>query len=405
VNVVPMDEDRVMRGQVVIVQGRFITHIASVDDDITLPSDAHVINGHGERYLVPGLTDAHVHLGYDAEALLPLFLANGVTTVFNLEGTPRHLVLRKRIQDGEVAGPTIYTAGPYIDGTGVRSPAEAVQVVMRQKAAGYDFLKVHGDLTKESFRALTITSSQEGIPVVGHAQRDFPISTVLQSSQAAISHAEELIYTAFMGLHRSELSEVANAMADAGTWLTPGLVNFEASASQWGRPDTMHAILASERARYLPANLRRKWASSEYVIRDPGERWEIMRMLEFHEPLILALYRAGVPLLAGTDASMPGVTPGFSLADEITALREVGLSRYEALAAATRNAGRFINDHVDEDATFGIVRAGARADLILLTSDPRESLDALRQPVGVMAQGRYYDESELEQLLNAALRR
>ena len=106
-------------------------------------------------------------------------------------------------------------------------------------------------------------------------------------------------------------------------------------------------------------------------------------------------------MLAGTDAGMPGVVPGFALPDEIVALSDVGLSNYETLVTATRNAGRFIAEYVNEDANFGTVRVGARADLILLSSDPRENLEALRLPVGVMVRGQYYAAAELREALNA----
>ena len=124
-------------------------------------------------------------------------------------------------------------------------------------------------------------------------------------------------------------------------------------------------------------------------------------LLAFHVPLISTFHDAGVPMLTGTDAGLPGMVPGFSLHDEIVALNGVGLSSYEALAAATRNAGRFVRQHVDPSASFGTIQIGARADLILLDRDPRGSLDALRQPEGVMLRGRWFDRAALDLMLAA----
>ena len=161
VNVVPMGRDDVLRRKVVIVRGGFVTRIGDVGV-LEPPPGALRIDGHGTQYLAPGLTDAHVHLGDAPETLLPLFVANGVTTVFNLEGDPRHLRLRESIVNGEVVGPTIYTAGPFVDEDVVRSPADARRAVRGQEKRGYDFVKVHGDLSAESFEMLTRTGARKG---------------------------------------------------------------------------------------------------------------------------------------------------------------------------------------------------------------------------------------------------
>ena len=132
---------------------------------------------------------------------------------------------------------------------------------------------------------------------------------------------------------------------------------------------------------------------------DPLDRPRIQDMLDFHTPLIRALQRAGVPMLTGTDAGMAGMVPGFSLADEIAALVDAGLTPRQALSAATENAGRFVREHVDETASFGRVRQGGRADLILLDQNPLDDLDALRRLEGVMVRGRWFDRDALERML------
>ena len=112
VNVLPMDRDRVLRNQVVIVEDGFVQSIGPAGQ-MKRPPGALIIPGDGSRYLVPGLTDAHVHLEGNPQQWLKLFVANGVTTVFNLEGEQRHLELRDLIRSEEVLGPTMYTSGPF----------------------------------------------------------------------------------------------------------------------------------------------------------------------------------------------------------------------------------------------------------------------------------------------------
>ena len=118
VNVVSMDSEHVDAGRTVLVRGDRILAIGAAGE-LAPPRGATVIDGAG-RWLVPGLTDAHVHLEGDGTGFGtarpdfgdgPLYLAYGVTTVFNLRGTTVQLDWRRRVEQGELVGPTIYTAG------------------------------------------------------------------------------------------------------------------------------------------------------------------------------------------------------------------------------------------------------------------------------------------------------
>ena len=399
VNVVVMDGDDVLRHQVVVVQGDLIQKIGPLGV-VEPPAGARIVDGGGMRYLVPGLTDAHVHLPEGSESWLPLFLANGVTTVFNLDGDERHLRLRERIRSGELVGPTLYTAGPFTNEPEISTTGQATASVRRQADLGYDFVKIHGELREDVFRALTQAGRDEGIPIVGHAPRNLPFSAVLENGQTSVVHAEDLIYTRFPSLDTGELSAAAEDMASAGTWLTPTLSTFGNISSQWASTQGLDTSLESPAAQYLPEQLRQSWMDDNpYIARDALERSSITAMFEFQHPMILALHEAGVPMLTGTDAPLPGMTPGFSLHDEIQALRDAGLTSYEVLAAATRNPGRFVRDHVDPSARFGSIRVGSRADLVLVSGDPTEHLERLRTPDGVMVRGQWYDRSALDRML------
>ena len=115
VNVIPMDSERVLEGYTVVVQEGRIVALGEVDQ-VNVPAGAHVINGAG-AYLMPGLADMHLHLTFDADPnSMRLYLAQGVTTVRNLNAVPAQLAWRERVLSGEILGPTIYTSGPTIVG-------------------------------------------------------------------------------------------------------------------------------------------------------------------------------------------------------------------------------------------------------------------------------------------------
>jgi imidazolonepropionase-like amidohydrolase len=110
---------------------------------------------------------------------------------------------------------------------------------------------------------------------------------------------------------------------------------------------------------------------------------------------------AGVPLITGTDApTIPGLAPGYSLHDDLHALEDAGLSRYQVLSAATRTPGELIRRSVPGSEPFGTITPGSRADLILSAANPLDDLSILRKPVGVMANGKWYSKSDLQALLD-----
>jgi len=399
-NVVPMDRDVVLPHQVVVVRDGVIERIGDVGD-VAPPRGSTIIEGDGSRYLAPGLTDAHVHLRGRYESWLPLFIANGVTTVFNLEGRPGHLALKRRIQAGALEGPTVYTAGPFVGEPEVRTPADARATVARQAARGYDLVKVHGDFSADAYATLTEAGRELEMPVIGHAPRNLPFSAVLDNRQIAVTHAEEILQTQLRSLDPGDATVVARQMAEAGTWLIPTLAHFESVADQWGSPEAVEAALASEAAADLPSWLRADWLSTSnpFLGVDPADRPRLRDMYEFHGTLIRALHDAGVPMLAGTDTPIPTLAPGSSLRLEIEALRDAGMSGYEALATATSNPGRFVRTYIDAGVRAGTLQRGVRADILMLDADPRFETETLGRIQGVMVRGRWYSRPDLDRML------
>src|SRR6266508_3531392 len=138
------------------------------------------VDGRG-KYLMPGLADLHIHLSDYNErhnvAMLRLYVANGVTTILNLYGTPHHLELRAKIRSGAVFGPEFYTSGPFISNAPIHTPTpdEVELDVVEQKRAGYDFIKIHGDFSRDAYHRLFQVARREGMRVIGHAPRNLGV--------------------------------------------------------------------------------------------------------------------------------------------------------------------------------------------------------------------------------------
>jgi len=212
-----MDCERIESGQTVIVRGGRIAAIGA-STEVPVPCGATVIDGAG-RYLVPGLTDAHVHLQGDGTGGTtrsdfgdaPLYLAHGVTTVFNLSGTPVELEWRRRIESGGLVGPTIYTSGRFVNEPRVNTVDEVEREVRTQAREGYDLIKFHEilyerDVTTTGLSLATYLRMNEvareiGIPLVGHAPVNLGLDVLLQARQP-LAHVGMLSNIYFLPLKR-----------------------------------------------------------------------------------------------------------------------------------------------------------------------------------------------------------
>jgi len=418
INVVPMDTERVLAGQTVIVKDGRIAEMGPAEQ-IKVPAGAVRVDGRG-KYLLPGLADMHVHLdGSDEQttaAMLQLFVANGVTTVLNLYGTPRHLELRELIARGSVLGPQIYTSGPFISNAPVHtpSPEEVESDVIEQKRAGYDIIKIHGDFSREAYHKVFEVAHRAGLKVVGHAPRNLGVEAMFEEKQDAVAHAEEYIYAYFffkrdpkmanadqetrlrnITEQESRIPALAEATAKAGTWLIPTLTVYHGIGLQ---VDDIDPIMRRPEMRYLPPSLASRFApeNNTYLKRFKKDTAKIfLAQADLLSKLVKGMREAGVKMLAGTDTPVPSMVPGFSLHDELQELVAAGLTPYEALRTATANPAEFLGSN-----EFGIVAIGKRADLILVDGDPLKSISHAARRTGVMVRGRWFTEKELGQMLD-----
>ena len=345
VTVLPMDRDTALADHTVIVARDRIVWIGP-SRTARVTSAALRVDGR-RRYLIPGLADMHVHLDRGVEEL-PLYVAAGLTTVRNMRGRPEHLEWRARVAAGSLVGPSIFTSGPTLAGprlfdrgrgfVGVRTPQDAERVARDQARVGYDMIKVHSRLTVPAYQRLLAVARDARIPVVGHLIPEVGLARSLAAGQVSLEH----LGVELVDGDASRLDEGARAIARSGAWVG--------------------TIVSTRDGRCGPPT-------------------------EMQRRVVASLRRANVKLLAATDAGLESMDPGTSLHCELATLVRAGLTPYEALVAATRNAGDFARMHLKPQMSFGTVAVGSRADLVLLSADPRRDISAVARPVGTVLRG------------------
>jgi imidazolonepropionase-like amidohydrolase len=382
---------------------------------VSVPEGAQRVDG-GGRYLIPGLADTHVHLEYFTDpSILRAFLEHGVTTVRNMDGRPYLLEWRRRVAAGELAGPDIVTAGPLLDGSPplrddnlvVRDAAEARAAVIAQDSAGYDFVKVYTNLSREAYQAILTTAAEHELPVAGHVPRPLNVTDVLTGGQKAIEHLDgyddliEADSSPYRGrwhwskLHMGmpadtgKIARAAELTARTSVWNVPTLV----VKTKLAPLPVMQGWLRELDLSHLPPAVRANWDPTTW---DAGYRRQLeslgARELSILEAgrvnrgrLVRALSAAGAGVLVGTDTPNPFVLPGASVHEELRLFVEAGLTPYAALAAATREPARFLRRL---EAT-GTIEPGKQADLVLLDGNPLADIRNTERITAVIVRGRY----------------
>jgi imidazolonepropionase-like amidohydrolase len=407
VRIIPMDRERVIEGQAVLIQKGRITGIGDIAT-LQIPADAVHIDGHGD-YLLPGLADMHVHL-FSPNDLIS-YLAYGVTTVTNMDGASMHLDWRRKAQQKLLLSPTIYTAGATLDGYPplngmfhvLETPEQARRTVRAQKRAGYDFIKVYGTLNPDVYAAILVEAKAQRIAVIGHIVRQVGAAQVIAGSQVMIAHGEEYLDTWFKdGLDENQIGSATQATAKAGMTVTANLTTLQRVMRE---VQDLRGALAEPEMRYLSPSVYSQWMPSNNRNTGQSNSKEYLDYLQsrqvFLSKFVVALHTAGVPLLLGTDSAVNGF-PGLSAHEELRLLVKAGLTPYQALSIATRNAGVFIKQTLPQSDSFGVIAVGQRADLLLLGGNPLANIENVGRIRGVMVRGRWFTQETLQREREAA---
>ncbi len=429
VNVIPMDKERVWMNQTVLVRGGIIVELGG---KVKIPKDALKIDGKG-KYLIPGLVDMHAHLLSD-EALpdslapdeLKVMIANGVTTIRLMIGTPEHLILRKQSANQEIIAPTIYAASPQFSGKSfgdifngyvVTNEEQARDAVRKAKADGYDFIKLTFFISRVVYDAVIDEAAKQNIRVIGHVDRQvglmrafearqqiehldgyfeamLPPNSDLKGSTSGVFVWQPKAWESLDVLDVAKIPELARKTVAANPFACPTLTFLKSS---FGTGSTDEEVRARAGDRFYPPKIRKELDAPRHRFwENPPSADRRAKYVDYRNRLTKAIYDAGGHILAGSDSPDWLLLYGFTLHTEMKNLTEAGLSNYAALESATRNPALFFGTI----AQTGTIEKGKKADLVLLDANPLENISNTERRTGVMLNGKYYTQIELNKWLD-----
>ncbi len=414
VHVIPMDQEGVLQNRDVVVSlGKIIA--MGETGKVKYAPNATIIEGKG-KYLIPGLAEMHAHVPPidDIEPMkevLSLFLARGVTTIRGMLGHPRHLELREKINAGEILGPHFYTTGPSFNGNTVKTAEEGAQRVRDQKAAGYDYLKLHPGLTPVTFAAIASTANEVAIPFVGHVSFGVGIKRAIDAGYSSIDHLDGFVEALVPGIEKigeegnglfgiysspladtTRIPEIIQGLKEKNIWMVPT----QALAERWMSPIEASVFMNAPEMKYMKKETRDNWekAKNDLLANKKYNKENVLAYINLRRKLIYECQQNGVGILLGSDAPQIFNVPGFSVHHELKYLVDSGLTPFEALQTGTVN----VADYLDKE-NAGIIQVGAVSDLILLNANPLDDIQNSTSIEAVMLGDKYLSRDSINSML------
>jgi imidazolonepropionase-like amidohydrolase len=393
--------DPVPDSVVVIEKGRIVE--AGPKSRVKIPSGAQKVDVRGKTIL-PGLWDMHAH--FEQVEWGPIYLAAGATTVRDCGNEFEFITaVRDAVASGHGLGPRLLLAG-IVDGTGpsalgvarVDTPEQAKMWTDKYHDAGFQQMKIYSSVKLEEVKDVAEEAHRLGMTVTGHVPIGLNAYQTIEAGQDQINHIPYIVdimvptlpadasrldhanAAANLDLNSPAAQQAIAFLVQHGTVVDPTLALFEFFSASTAKPAAsiepgvlkvapeLQAILADVGPPSPQAEIREKVFAKELAV-------------------VGALHKAGVPIVAGTDQTVPG----HSLHREIELYVQAGFTPMEAIQAATIVPARVMG----LDKEIGTVEAGKRADVIILDGNPLESIRNVRKVEFVITNGIMYNCAEL----------
>jgi hypothetical protein len=429
-----MNKEIILKDKTVVIENKKIVSIQ--DNSVAIPKGATIIDGTG-KFLLPGLFDMHAHffneqgeLKNTCEIELKIMLANGLTTARILAGHPNYLEARQNVRNNKWIGPDLVVASPQFVGRWPWPPEfknfeltdtkeKAIAAVKKYKQEGYDAIKITFIVNRDVYDGIISAAKEAGIKVTGHVGPLVKLPAALAAKQQ-IEHMDEFIdmllpdtsynhgqsvsdmnlwsmkaWATVPYLDQKKIPALVSMVKNAGVYVTPTNFFF---ISCFGTAYTDEVYKQRADYKYIPAAiLPERWKVKEMNRNMKIPKECLDKYVALRKNIVYELWKAGVPLMAGSDSPEWFLVTGFSIHDEIAMFVQAGLTPFAALQTATVNPANYL-----EMKDKGTIEQGKIADLLLLDQNPLDDIKNTKSINGIFKNGVFYSNDVLHNLLEQA---
>jgi Amidohydrolase family len=400
VSIIPMTSETVLKNKDIAITGGKIIAISDTKKGNFIGKQT--IDGKG-KFIMPSLSDAHVHLPekeIDLDKLSKLYLINGVTNLRSMRGDANHIAWKKKYNTATNVFPKLYLSAPPISKNQEFTDEQLAKNVKEAKEAGFDFIKLLSIKSEDLFKKLDSYCKENNLKIAGHFPSN-PKGVIINDGIIFNSNLNSIEHLGGLIGEPSTFENRIKSMKDKNIFSCPTLRWYEIAYGEFD----INTIQKQKGIEYIEPKIVAEWVDKTLKYRAKMGEKALKEELDFYAKeiderlqVINRLNKEGIKLLLGPDSSTRFIVPGFGMMEEMQLYKRAGLSNYDILKAGTVNFAAYFNDN-----TYGSIEVGKNAELIILNENPLVNITTLEKIDGLLLNNNFLDKSKLDEMAKSIL--
>lgn len=354
------------------------------------------IDGKG-KYIMPSLSDAHVHFPEseeEMERVMQLNIINGVTKLRSMRGDWKHVEWREKFNKAGSYYPKLYISPPPISRRDDLSIEQINQFVMNAKKYQFDFIKILSIKNENILKQIDSVCKSQNISLAGHFL-DNPRGVRISDEVFFNSNYKSFEHLGGLTGDSESFDSRIQYITNTKMYVCPTLLWYDIGSGQY---DSDY-LLNQNGMQYFTTETKMEWVGKTNLYKEKTGKEAIdkeilgeQKTLNEKFQVVKKLNDLGVKLLLSPDASSKYMVPGFAVFEEMKLFQKSGLNNYDILKTTTVNFASLFNEN------YGTIEVGKDADFILLDENPLENLKTLQNIKGVFYNNMFLNEIQLKKI-------
>lgn len=400
VSIIPMTSETVLKNKDIVIKDGKIVAITDTKKGIFMGKE--IIDGKG-KFIMPSLSDAHVHLPekeIDLEKFSKLYLINGVTNLRSMRGDANHIKWKKKYSTVISLFPKLYLSAPPISKNQEFTDEQLSKYVKNAKEVGFDFVKLLSIKSEDLFIKLDANCKENNLKIAGHFPSN-PKGVIVKDDVVFNSNLNSIEHLGGLIGEKDIFENRIKTIKEKNIFVCPTLDWYVIAYGQFN----IDEVIKKRGMEFIAPSVLKDWSDKTNLYREKMGKKALDEEISFYSKeieerlsVINRVNKEGIKLLLSPDSSSKFIVPGFSMMEEMQLYKKAGLSNYDILKAGTVNFSEYFNDK-----TYGTIEVGKNADLILLNENPLLNIATLEKIDGLLFNNNFLNKSKLEEMAKSIL--